>query len=64
MKLPDFAYHRPDTVAGALELLADLGDDAKVLAGRHVFQCAFCASGFMMTVDTLLAENPGPPPTR
>jgi carbon-monoxide dehydrogenase medium subunit len=33
VKLPNFAYHRPDTVAGALELLDELGDDAKVLAG-------------------------------
>jgi hypothetical protein len=33
VKLPDFAYHRPGTVAGALDLLGELGDDAKVLAG-------------------------------
>ena len=33
MKLPDFTYHRPDTLGGALELLDELGDDAKVLAG-------------------------------
>lgn len=33
MKLPDFTYHRPDTLAGALGLLDELGDDAKVLAG-------------------------------
>ena len=33
MKAAPFAYHRPDTVAGAVSLLRDLGDDAKVLAG-------------------------------
>jgi carbon-monoxide dehydrogenase medium subunit len=33
VKLPDFIYHRPDTLAGALALLDELGDDAKVLAG-------------------------------
>ncbi|KRE26600.1 carbon monoxide dehydrogenase [Mycobacterium sp. Soil538] len=33
MKAAPFAYHRPDTVAGALSLLSDLGDDAKILAG-------------------------------
>lgn len=33
MKAAPFAYHRPDTVAGALSLLGDLGDDAKILAG-------------------------------
>lgn len=33
MKAAPFAYHRPDTVPGALSLLAELGDDAKILAG-------------------------------
>lgn len=33
MKPAPFAYHRPDTVPGALSLLAELGDDAKILAG-------------------------------
>lgn len=33
MKLPDFTYHRPETLSGALALLDELGDDAKVLAG-------------------------------
>src|SRR5579871_2497170 len=33
MKPPPFDYHRPDSKAEALELLASLGDDAKVLAG-------------------------------
>lgn len=33
MKHPPFTYHRPDTVDEAVELLAELGDDAKVLAG-------------------------------
>ncbi len=30
-----FAYERPDTLDGALALLAEHGDDAKVLAGGH-----------------------------
>ena len=33
MKAPPFRYHRPDTLAEALALLAEHGDDAKVLAG-------------------------------
>lgn len=33
MKAAPFAYHRPDTVADAVALLGDHGDDAKVLAG-------------------------------
>ena len=33
MKPAAFAYHRPDDVAEAVALLADLGDGAKVLAG-------------------------------
>ncbi|MHB8466939.1 MAG: FAD binding domain-containing protein [Acidimicrobiales bacterium] len=33
MKLPGFRYHRPDTVDEALALLAEHGDEAKVLAG-------------------------------
>lgn len=30
-----FAYHRPATIADAVKLLADLGDDARPLAGGH-----------------------------
>lgn len=30
-----FAYHRPATVADAIKLLADLGDEARPLAGGH-----------------------------
>lgn len=33
MKSAPFAYHRPETVREATELLAELGDGAKVLAG-------------------------------
>ena len=32
---PPFDYHAPTTVGEALKLLADLGDDAKLLAGGH-----------------------------
>src|ERR1700754_3390962 len=33
MKAAAFAYHRPDTVAEAAQMLGEFGDDAKVLAG-------------------------------
>ncbi len=33
MKAAPFAYHRPDTVADAVTLLGEYGDDAKILAG-------------------------------
>ena len=33
MKIPQFTYHRPESVAEVTGLLAELGDDAKVLAG-------------------------------
>ncbi len=33
MKAPPFTYHRPDSLDDALALLAEHGDDAKVLAG-------------------------------
>jgi aerobic carbon-monoxide dehydrogenase medium subunit len=36
MMIPgSFSYHRPETVADAVKLLADLGDDARPLAGGH-----------------------------
>lgn len=33
MKAAAFAYHRPDTLAEAVQMLAEFGEDAKVLAG-------------------------------
>jgi carbon-monoxide dehydrogenase medium subunit len=33
VKAPPFTYHRPDTLDDALALLAEHGDDAKILAG-------------------------------
>jgi carbon-monoxide dehydrogenase medium subunit len=33
MKAAQFAYHRPDTVAEAVQMLGEFGDDAKILAG-------------------------------
>jgi len=33
MKAANFAYHRPDTVADAVGLLGEYGEDAKILAG-------------------------------
>lgn len=33
MKAASFAYHRPDTVAEAVQMLTEFGEDAKILAG-------------------------------
>ncbi|WP_123027213.1 FAD binding domain-containing protein [Mycolicibacterium stellerae] len=33
MKAAAFAYHRPDTVSEAVQMLGEFGDDAKILAG-------------------------------
>jgi aerobic carbon-monoxide dehydrogenase medium subunit len=33
MKAASFAYHRPETVAEAVQMLGEFGDDAKILAG-------------------------------
>ena len=33
MKAAAFAYHRPDAVEDAVELLGEYGDEAKILAG-------------------------------
>jgi aerobic carbon-monoxide dehydrogenase medium subunit len=30
-----FAYHRPNSVSEAVKMLADLGEDARALAGGH-----------------------------
>ena len=35
MKSASFAYHRPDSVKEAAELLNEFGEDAKILAGGH-----------------------------
>ena len=33
MKAAPFDYHRPDSVAAAAQMLAEFGEDAKILAG-------------------------------
>jgi aerobic carbon-monoxide dehydrogenase medium subunit len=33
MKMPPFAYHRPETIAEAVSLLSEYGSEAKILAG-------------------------------
>ena len=33
MKAASFAYHRPDTVAEAVQMLGEFGEGAKILAG-------------------------------
>jgi CO/xanthine dehydrogenase FAD-binding subunit len=62
VKPAPFAYHRPDTVADAAELLAELGDDAKLLAGGQslVPMLALRLASFEHLVDiSRLAELSG-----
>jgi aerobic carbon-monoxide dehydrogenase medium subunit len=44
MKPAAFDYHRPDTVEEAVQPLAELGEDAKILAGgQSMVRCCRCA---------------------
>ena len=47
LKSPPFEYHAPDSIDGALALLQEHGDEAKVLAGGQ-------------SLIPLLARSPGP----
>lgn len=53
MKPAVFDYHAPETVAEALELLAELGDEAKVLAGG---QSLVPAMNFRLAQPTVLID--------
>jgi aerobic carbon-monoxide dehydrogenase medium subunit len=52
-----FEYHRPSTVEEALDLLATLGDDAKVLAGGQslipMMKLRFASPGHLVDVNRL-----------
>lgn len=43
MKAAPFAYHRPESVADAVALLREYGDEAKILAGgQSLVPCWRC----------------------
>jgi carbon-monoxide dehydrogenase small subunit len=48
------------TIEGLTEADGTMGLIQKAMWERHAFQCAFCAPGFMMSMSTMLAENPRP----
>jgi carbon-monoxide dehydrogenase small subunit len=50
------------TIEGLTEADGTMGLIQKAMWEKHAFQCAFCAPGFMMSVSTLLSENPEPTP--
>ena len=56
MKPPAFEYHRPGTIDEALELLAESGDDARVLAGG---QSLIPVLNFRLTHPTALIDLNG-----
>lgn len=50
------------TIEGLTEADGTMGLLQKAMWEKHAFQCAFCAPGVMMSVSTMLAENPEPTP--
>jgi carbon-monoxide dehydrogenase medium subunit len=60
MKPPPFVYHRPATVAEAVAVLAEVGDDAKVLAGGQslvpVLNMRLAAPGHLVDINRLRPE--------
>ncbi len=50
------------TIEGLTEADGTMGPLQRAMWDKHAFQCAFCAPGFLMTVSTMLAENPTPTP--
>jgi aerobic carbon-monoxide dehydrogenase medium subunit len=63
VKPPPFTYHAPATVAEALEVLAGLGEDAKVLAGGQslvpLLSMRLAAPAHLVDVNRLGAELGG-----
>lgn len=59
MKAAPFAYHRPDSVAEAVALLGEYGDDAKILAGGQslVPMLAMRLTSFENLVDISRIED-------
>jgi len=54
---PSFAYHAPRSIGEALTLLADLGDDAKLLAGGHsllpMMKLRFAQPGALIDINRI-----------
>jgi len=48
------------TIEGLTEADGTRGLIQRAMWEKHAFQCAFCAPGFMMSMSTLLADNPAP----
>jgi aerobic-type carbon monoxide dehydrogenase small subunit (CoxS/CutS family) len=48
------------TIEGLTEADGTMGLIQRAMWEKHAFQCAFCAPGFMMSMSTMLAENPTP----
>jgi len=50
------------TIEGLTEADGSMGLIQRAMWEKHAFQCAFCAPGVMMSVSTMLADNPAPTP--
>jgi aerobic-type carbon monoxide dehydrogenase small subunit (CoxS/CutS family) len=48
------------TIEGLTEADGTMGLIQRAMWEKHAFQCAFCAPGFMMSMSSILAENPSP----
>ncbi len=64
MKPPPFAYHRPSTRAAVDQLLAELGEDAKVLAGGQsllpIMNMRLAAPAHLVDINELEDEPTAP----
>jgi carbon-monoxide dehydrogenase medium subunit len=64
MKPPPFAYHRPETRAAVDRLLADHGDEAKILAGGQslipILNMRLSAPGHLVDINGLAGEATEP----
>ena len=64
MKPPPFAYHRPSTRAAVDQLLAELGEEAKVLAGGQslipIMNMRLAAPAHLIDINTLEDEPTEP----
>jgi carbon-monoxide dehydrogenase medium subunit len=61
MKPPPFAYHRPETRAAVDRLLAELGDEAKILAGGQslipILNMRLSSPGHLVDINRLSGES-------
>src|ERR687887_1189145 len=64
MKPPPFAYHRPESRAAVDRLLADLGDESKILAGGQslipILNMRLAAPGHLIDINGLEGEPSEP----